>query len=343
MSCSAIRVLLVADTHLGFDLPIRPRVERRRRGHDFLANLNRALQPALTGEVDLVVHGGDLFDRSKAPAALVDIAMAPLLRVAEAGTPVYLVPGNHERSSIPLHLWTAHPNFHIFDRPRTFLYSGAKGSIALSGFPFARKVRGLLPKLASETGFRQEPDVPHLLCIHQTVEGAQVGVGDYTFRGGPDVVAGRDLPLGFSAVLSGHIHRAQVLTHDLSRRRLAAPVVYPGSVERTSFVERNETKGYMIVTLHAPGRRGDPPAEISFVPLPARPMVCLSLGGEEADSERLRNQLVSRLRSLDPDSVVRVQVQGPLAAEAFGVLSAEYLRRIAPPSMNIELSVPRQV
>ncbi len=93
MSCSAIRVLLVADTHLGFDLPIRPRIERRRRGHDFLANLNRALQPALTGEVDLVVHGGDLFDRSKVPAALVDIAMAPLLRVAEAGTPVYLVPG----------------------------------------------------------------------------------------------------------------------------------------------------------------------------------------------------------------------------------------------------------
>jgi DNA repair protein SbcD/Mre11 len=341
MSSSAIRVLLVADTHLGFDLPLRPRIERRRRGYDFLANLNRALQPALTGEVDLVVHGGDLFDRSKAPAALVDIAMAPLIRAAEAGTPVYLVPGNHERSSIPLHLWTAHPNLHIFDRPRTFLYSGLKGSIALSGFPFAKKVRDLLPKLASQTGYKQGPDVPHLLCMHQTIEGAKVGISNYTFRSGPDVVAGQDLPPGFSAVLSGHIHRAQVLTHDLNRRRLATSVVYPGSVERTSFVERNETKGYMIVTLRAPGHKGNLPADISFVPLPARPMVSLSLEPNEADGQALKDQLVSRLRSLDPNSVVRVQVHGPLAVQAFSILSAEYLRSIAPLSMNIALAVPR--
>jgi hypothetical protein len=27
-----IRILLMADTHLGFDLPFRPRIKRRRRG-----------------------------------------------------------------------------------------------------------------------------------------------------------------------------------------------------------------------------------------------------------------------------------------------------------------------
>ena len=52
----AVRILLLADSHLGFDLPVRPRVERRRRGHDFLANYASALQPALDGEVDIVVH-----------------------------------------------------------------------------------------------------------------------------------------------------------------------------------------------------------------------------------------------------------------------------------------------
>ena len=54
----AIRVLLLADTHLGFDQPVRPRVERRRRGPDFFANTRLALAPALRGEVDLVVHLG---------------------------------------------------------------------------------------------------------------------------------------------------------------------------------------------------------------------------------------------------------------------------------------------
>lgn len=105
----SIRALLVADTHLGFDFPFRPRIERRRRGPDFFSNFERALQPALRGEVDFVVHGGDLLYRSKVPAALIEMAMAPLIRVAENGVPVYLVPGNHERSRIPLHLWGTHP------------------------------------------------------------------------------------------------------------------------------------------------------------------------------------------------------------------------------------------
>jgi DNA repair exonuclease SbcCD nuclease subunit len=40
-----IRILLIADTHLGFDLPFRPRIKRRRRGLDFFANFERALMP----------------------------------------------------------------------------------------------------------------------------------------------------------------------------------------------------------------------------------------------------------------------------------------------------------
>jgi len=58
-----MRVLFVADTHLGFDLPARPRVDRRRRGPDFFACFVRALEPALRGEADVVVHGGDLLYR----------------------------------------------------------------------------------------------------------------------------------------------------------------------------------------------------------------------------------------------------------------------------------------
>ncbi len=64
-----LRVLLLADTHLGFDLPWKPRVERRRRGPDFFANYRRALAPARRGEVDLVVHGGDVLFGSKNQAA----------------------------------------------------------------------------------------------------------------------------------------------------------------------------------------------------------------------------------------------------------------------------------
>lgn len=132
---STVRILLLADTHMGLDLPLRPRVERRRRGLDFLANMRRALEPALNREADLVVHGGDLLDRGRVPAAVVEMALEPLLEVARAGVPVFLVPGNHERSRIPLHLWTAHPNLHIFREPQTFLMQVRDCRVALSGFP----------------------------------------------------------------------------------------------------------------------------------------------------------------------------------------------------------------
>jgi exonuclease SbcD len=341
MSRTVVRVLFVADTHLGFDLPFRPRIKRRRRGHDFFANFERALQPAHEGNVDLVVHGGDLLYRSRVPAALVEMALAPLVRVAARGIPVYLVPGNHERSRIPLHLWSAHPNMHIFDQPRTFLCTVEGGSVALSGFPFARKLRDRFSELVSLTRYHEVAADFRLLCLHQTVEGAQVGPSNYTFRGGPDVVTGHDIPADFGAVLAGHIHRAQVLTHDLSNRRLPAPVIYPGSIERTSFAERNEEKGYVILSAGLASRERGCQVDVSFMSLPTRPMVTLVLEAADPCTTSLTDRLRRRLSTLDPNSVVRVQIRGAHAKEVRESLSAAILRELAPPSMNISLASDR--
>jgi DNA repair exonuclease SbcCD nuclease subunit len=341
MSSTTVRVLLVADTHLGFDLPFRPRIQRRRRGHDFFANFEQALLPAIRGEADLVVHGGDLFYRSKVPAALVEMAMAPLGRVAEQGVPVYLVPGNHERSRIPLHLWASHPNIHIFDEPRTFVYSQERFSMALSGFPFTRMVRDRFVDLVHQAGHDAMSAEIHILCMHQAVEGAQVGASNYTFRQGHDVVRGRSIPRSCAAVLSGHIHRAQVLTHDLSHRPLAAPVIYPGAVERTSFAERNEDKGYMLVNIELPCESQRPLVEASFVPLPARPMVMLTIEPRGIERASVTDHLKRQLAALEPDSVVQLQLSGRGSAEAREILTTPYLRELAPPSMNIWLAPDR--
>jgi DNA repair exonuclease SbcCD nuclease subunit len=87
-----IRVLFLADTHLGYDYTFRPRIERRRRGPEFFANFERALQPALQGQVDCVVHGGDLLYRSKVPARLVAMAFEPLKAVADRGVTYSISP-----------------------------------------------------------------------------------------------------------------------------------------------------------------------------------------------------------------------------------------------------------
>ena len=270
---SLVRVLLLADSHLGFDLPVRPRVKRRRRGEDFLANHRRALSPALAGRVDVVVHGGDLFHRSRVPASLVFQAFQPLLEVAELGVPVFVVPGNHERSRIPHDRFAAHPNLHIFRGPETRVVEVEGARVAVVGFPYhRRRIREQFPRMLNETGWnRKEADL-RLLCMHHCVEGAQVGPSDYTFRHAPDVIRCSDLPREFAAVLSGHIHRHQVLRESLQGRPLPTPVLYPGSVERTAFAEMGEEKGVLLLEV-SPDEDGGRLVQHDFLPLPARPMM----------------------------------------------------------------------
>lgn len=327
-----VRVLLLSDTHLGLDLPTQPRVERRHRGDDFVANYHRALEPAKRGEVDLVVHGGDLLYRSQVPAWLVDLALAPLRELADRNIPVALVPGNHERSHIPCGLLAAHPLIHVFDKPRTYVATVRGVRVALAGFPYeGRGVREHFGYLLMQTGWAKTDAHVKLLCMHQCFEGATVGPGDHVFRHADDTVAAVTVPAGLAAVLSGHIHRHQVLQQDLRGRTMATPVLYPGSVERTSFAEKDEPKGYLILELNPEQPR--PLTGWKFTQLPARPMVQATL---DAQSGAWDTQLMNVLGATPQDAVLQLRVRGPLDELGRAVLRAENLRSLAP-QMNINV------
>ena len=236
-----LRVLLLGDTHLG--LPAR-------YGADHSASFERALEPAFQGRVDIVVHGGDVFFRSRVKPGVVLRAFEPLKRIADAGVKVFVVPGNHERSAIPYPLLAAHPGIHVFDHPRTFAVRVRDMTVVIAGFPNDRdEICARFTDLVQQTRWNEPAADIRLLCMHQTIEGASVGSIGYTFRRAPDVIPGRAVPRGFAAVLSGHIHRHQVLTRDLQNRPLASRVFYAGSTERTSSAERFEAKGYLTMEI----------------------------------------------------------------------------------------------
>jgi exonuclease SbcD len=256
-----VRLLFLSDTHLGHDLPARPRVERPRRGADFFEAFAAALAPARAGEVDAVLHGGDLLYRSRVPAWLSDAALAPLRRLADDGVPVILLPGNHERGRVPHPLLVLHRNLHVLDRPRTVVLDAGGVRVAFTGFPYASEVRDRFPALLGAARAGAPAADVRLLCLHHCVEGATCGPGDFTFRAGPDVVPRAALPRDVAAVLCGHVHRHQVLHADG-----LPPVIYAGSTERTSRAEALETKGIVLLHLDAEGL-----LRHEFRPLPGRP------------------------------------------------------------------------
>lgn len=329
----SLRIVLLADTHLGFDLPARPRVERRRRGEDFFANFERVLRHARERRPAAFVHGGDFFHGPGVHSAVVDRAYRGLASVADDGVPVVIVPGNHERSRLPGSIWLGHRNIHVLDRPRTVVIDTGPARIAFGGFPFLRgDLQAAFAAGLDETALGRESADLRFLCLHQSVAGASVGPSGFTFRPGRDVIARRHLPRDVTAVLAGHVHRAQVLTGDGR-----PPVYYPGAIERTSVAERDESKGFFELTV-ACGTGGDwALAEAAFVELPTRPMIDLVLpAGLEPDG--VAAYLEGRARALDPQSVVRVTSGAGLTAAACLRVTAAALRVAFPPTMNVYLS-----
>ena len=168
-----------------------------------------------------------------------------------------------------------------------------------------------------------------------------MGPINFTFRTGPDVIRGSDIPSGFGAVLSGHIHRSQLLDCDLNGRSLVAPVIYPGSVERTSWPERDGVKKYAILRLGLWDTRKGELLDANFVPLPARPMVDLVLDSM-ASQTAIRTDLGQRLAAVDPNAIVRFHYEGDWTTEIGSTLSADSLRALTLSTMNISLKVHRR-
>ena len=335
---SVLRIVFLADTHLGFDYPVRPRVERRRRGPDFFANFRQVLTYARQTFPDLVLHGGDLFFRARVPPKIVDLVYADLFDFAGEGIPFIIVPGNHERSILPASLFLNHPNIYVFDKPKAYEFILEDLKVCLAGFPCERKAaRVKFSALLNSSGwYEQDADVK-LLCLHQTVEGAQVGPANYTFHSGKDVIQRQDLPGDAAAVLCGHIHRQQVLGDPADPRSEIPPVIYPGSTERTSFAERDESKGfYEIEFAQTKGSWGI--QRLKFIELPARPMEDLHLDGK-VTPESLGDFILSQITVMEPDSIVRLKCDPKTDPEVISMVTSKFLREILPESMNYQFSV----
>lgn len=289
-----MRILLLGDSHLG--------VERRfwnpppgwSRAQDHLAALRAALDPAFRDEVELVIHAGDLFDRSRPPPTAVAQAQG-LLGALARRVPVVLLAGNHDRFGLG-------PTLGARDLPAGLHLVDAPGSLDLAGLRL-----GLVPHRAGVGRWAADARAAcaggvDLLVTHQAFAGSRVP--GFTFQPGrpADTLGPDQLPPGVGLVLSGHVHTAQQL--DLGPAR----VIHPGSTERSSFVEADEAKGAVLIEVV-----GGPPAwRARWRAHPVRPMRRVR---DEDDLDRIEP---GALVALPPAALRRL---GPPAAARGGIVA----------------------
>ncbi len=151
-------------------------------------------------------------------------------------------------------------------------------------------------------------------------------------RPGPGGSPGAD----WRAMVDGTSASQERAGHWLDGRPLPSPVLYPGSIERTSIAERHEPKGYMTLEV-LPGDDGGRLDRWTFHELPTRPMIDLEIDGEGLDGPRLARLLRRSLGRLDPDAVVRLTVRGRLEPQAAETLRAASLRSLVPATMTVSL------
>ncbi|NTU81635.1 MAG: exonuclease SbcCD subunit D [Chloroflexales bacterium] len=337
-----MHILHLADLHIGVENygRVDPATGLHSRLVDYLDRLDEAIGVGLDAGVDLVLIAGDIYkNRSPNPTHQREFARR-VNRLRSAGVPVFILTGNHDISpaagrahSVEIFDALGVEGVTIADRPRLHVVATAAGPLQIIALPWVTRqmlmtrdelrgasfaeveyeLRRRLERFIEETARSLAPDLPAIIAFHGSVDGAQLGA-ERAITLGQDLVLPRSVLAqpGIAYVALGHIHKHQALSHD-------PPMVYPGSLERVDFGEREEHKGCVLVTIEG-GR-----ASWRFHQLDARPFVSI-----EKDVRPLSDPLdaVARLvRHQDlRQAVVRVELEA--TREQAATLREEAIRQL---------------
>ncbi len=289
------RVIHTGDTHIGYRQYHSP-VRRR----DFLDAFDAVIDDAIDGDVDAVVHAGDLFHDRRPDLSDLLGTISALRRLDDAGIPFLAVVGNHESTRGGQWL-------DLFERLELAIRLNAG------------------PTIVGDTAFygldhvpvSRRDDLEYAFEPHDADHAALVAHGLFEPFAHADWDTERVLTestVGFDAMLLGDNHKPD-------RAEVAGTwVTYPGSTERASASER-EGRGYNLVTFETDAAGGDDSVEIRRRALDTREFVFVTVELREGEGE---SRVRERVREHDlTDAVVLVEIVGegdpvtPAAIEAF--------------------------
>ena len=330
-----MRFIHTADTHLGFDIlktPAKDTQGRRDRAALIASNFEAVVNQTLECGADLFIHGGDLFNKHYLPRLQLEELIRPLFDLDRSGIPVLVIPGNHERSEFPFDLFHGAKNLIVFDRPRSVVLSVGGYRLGVAGFPFIRdNSRDFYLKALEETEYLDLQTDINFLVTHQAFDQAVVGPGDFVFKSGRrDTVDRGLLPTDFEYIAAGHIHRCQVLDHP---RRPGIKFVYPGSIQRMSFAEKDEEKGYIEGEIA--GNRID----IRFRPLPTYSLETIEIEAAGLTPQELEKEVDRQSWRTGEDRIIRFNLTGGENARDYPDVDFNRLRTIFTPVLECQFAI----
>ena len=282
-----MRALACGDNHLGAgpDLGLAPGERLAEQEQVW----RRTLELAREYECDVVLHGGDLFDKRRPSPEEVLAALRPLTEHVEAGgCPVVMTLGNHERSGVsdatmPAAL-AALEAMYVSHSPEVV---GTFGGVTICALPWAPVSRIVAAQdggdrddvnayaaellVATARGLRDAVDSPAILLSHFSVSGSSLPTGLPVDQLREPVLELADLEaLGFEAIVLGHIHKGQAFGEG---------TFYVGSPMPLNFGEAGYDHGCFILEPDTLSGAYVP----RFVPIESRPLRKIVLDAMELE------------------------------------------------------------
>jgi exonuclease SbcD len=323
-----VKLLHTADIHLGTTTygRVDPEAGVNSRLLDFERSFEFMVERALDEDVDAFIFAGDAY-RTPDPSPTQQRVFARCLQpLADAGIPIVMIVGNHDHpvsfgkaSSIDIFQYVT-GDVHLFAKPGTGTVETASGPLQVVALPWPVRSRLLSREehrdkssdevqeyiektyleLLRSAADQLDPGVPAVLVGHLTVQGSSLAGSERTslVAHEPVFTPGQLAREPLDYVALGHIHK-----HQDRNPNGDIPVVYSSSIERVSFKEWDEDKGFVLVNIDASGEEKTTGYE--FVETPARPYASIRVDAREADDPTAH--IVGAIGRVDvADAIVRV-------------------------------------
>ena len=321
-----IKFFHTADVHFGVENygKIDQKTGLHSRFLDFIKSFEYVVDQAIKEKIDFFLFAGDAYKTAYPTPTQQKQFMRLLFKLQQVDIPTVIVVGNHDHplsfgKTHALDLFSTVPlkGLHVFSKPDVLTIKTKNGPVQIVGIPWPLRHNLLTKKdhrlkdAAQITAYISEkvgqiiksfadkldPKIPAVLTGHLTVSSGLFSGSEKcaVFGSDPIFLPSQLAVQPFDYVALGHLHRHQ----NLNPNGYPA-IVYSGSTERIDFGERNETKGFCLVSIDE--NKNENRCVYEFLHTPTRPMVQVEVKLVRGKDQT--EQIVDKIGEHDIDNAI---------------------------------------
>jgi DNA repair exonuclease SbcCD nuclease subunit len=310
--------------HLDKNFNISNLSRAQERKQDIDRNFAAAVEYAIKNKPDLFLVAGDVFDRTLPGNSARVFITEMMKKLKEANIRVFLIGGNHDVPRFGSQylaidvlrsagLATVFSKSDILEK-QVMEIDGKRVCIAgksyYSRFETQNPLQGCSIPLDGQY---------NLLMLHGSLQGLNVisSIPEIAFQ---NPFRPSDIAPGLNYLALGHFH------NHFEREHNGCSIINPGSVEKLSWAEMADEKGFVWAELHGST------VSVEFIKVQTRKIEQSEFDLSVAASSglNLNDQIINHLRSLsDPEKIVRLDLKGQLTPEQYRQLQFNELYETA--------------